>query len=145
MIFPSAICCFEGTFNLQVKDGNWLYQAAPRRVAYALLRTPERGARKITYVANNNALGMDETSKWCNSFVLVPKVNGKVRLCLNLSRFSKAQIRPVHRGPTLNDIVLKLTGIICLTLINTSSGYNNLKLGERSSYLAMSIYQIQYI
>ena len=26
-------------------------------------------------------LGMDDTAEWCNSFVLVPKLNGKVRLC----------------------------------------------------------------
>ena len=49
-------------------------------------------------------LGMDETLEWCNSFVLVPKVNGKVRLCLDPARLNKSLIRPVHRGPTLNDI-----------------------------------------
>ena len=29
------------------------------------------------------SLGIDETSEWCNCFVLVPKANGKVRLCLD--------------------------------------------------------------
>ena len=28
-------------------------------------------------------LGMDETAEWCNSFVLVVKPKGKVRLCLD--------------------------------------------------------------
>ena len=26
---------------------------------------------------------VDKTLEWCNSFVLVPKVNGRVRLCLD--------------------------------------------------------------
>ena len=42
---------------------------------------------------------MDEMWEWHNSFVLVPIPNGKVRLCLNPTRLN---IRPVHRGPTLN-------------------------------------------
>ena len=36
-------------------------------------------------------------------FVLVPKANGKVWLCLDWTRLNKVLIRPVHRGPTLND------------------------------------------
>ena len=28
-------------------------------------------------------LGVDETSEWCNSFVLVSKANGILKLCLD--------------------------------------------------------------
>ena len=34
-------------------------------------------------------LGKDKTSKWCNSFRLVPEANGKLILCLDLARFTK--------------------------------------------------------
>ena len=47
----------------------------------------------------------------------------------------KVPIRPIHRGPTLNDILPRLPGVKYLMLINSSSGYNNLKLDEQSSYL----------
>ena len=80
---------------------------------------------------------MDETSEWCNSFRLVPKVNGKARVCLDPSRSNKALTSPVHRGHTLNDILPRLAGIKYLTLINASSGYHNLKPDKRSSYLTM--------
>ena len=43
-------------------------------------------------------LGVDETAEWCNSFVLVPKSNGRVRLCLDPARLNQALIRPVHMG-----------------------------------------------
>ena len=33
-------------------------------------------------------LGMDERVEWFNSFVLIPKHNGKVRLCLYLVRLN---------------------------------------------------------
>ena len=50
-------------------------------------------------------LGVDEMAEWCNSFVLVPETNGKVRLCLDPVMLNQALIRPVHRGPTLNNIL----------------------------------------
>ena len=52
---------------------------------------------------------VDESAEWCNSPVLVPKANSKVRLCLDPARLNQALIRPIHRGPTLNDILLSLT------------------------------------
>ena len=80
-------------------------------------------------------LGVDETSEWCNSFVLVPfvlvpKANGKVRLCLDPARLNQAIIRPVHRGPTLNDILPKLNNVQYMSIINASSGYHYLKLDK---------------
>ena len=83
------------------------------------------------------SLEVDETSEWCNSFVLVPKANGKVRLCLDPAWLNKALIRLVHRGPTLNNILPKLNHAKYLSLIDVSLGYNNLKLDEKSSYLMM--------
>ena len=73
---------------------------------------------------------MDEMSEWCNSFVLVPKVNGKVWLCLDPVRLNKVLIRPMHRGPTLNGIVPMLAGVKYLASIDTSLGYHNLKLDD---------------
>ena len=80
-------------------------------------------------------LYVNETSEWCNCFVLVPKANDKVWLCLDQARLNKALIRPVHRGPSLNDILPWLASVKYITLINASSGNHNLKLGEQSSYL----------
>ena len=38
-------------------------------------------------------LGVNETVVWCNSFMLVPKVNGKVRLCLDPVRLHQALLQ----------------------------------------------------
>ena len=66
---------------------------------------------------------------------LVPKANGKVRLCLGLARLNNVIIMLIDRSPTLNNILLRLTGVKYLTLINASSGYQNLKLDEQ--YLSL--------
>ena len=71
----------------------------------------------------------------------MPKLNGKVRLCLDPAGLNQVIIKLVHRGPTLNDIFQKLNCVQYLSLIDASSGYQNLKLDERSSYLRTFGYQ----
>ena len=44
-------------------------------------------------------------------------------------------IRPIHRGPMLNDILLKLNIVQYMSIINENSGYHNLKLDKQSLYL----------
>ena len=76
----TGIGSFEGTFFLYVKDDVKPYQALPRHVAYAL-QEPFKKAGK-TSTTDNDITG-DKTVEWCNSFVIVPKPNGKVCLCLH--------------------------------------------------------------
>ena len=56
-------------------------------------------------------LGMDVKVEWCKSFSLVPKGNGKVRLCLDLAMLNQVLISSVHRGSTLNDTLPKLNNV----------------------------------
>ena len=80
-------------------------------------------------------LGADEMAEWCNSFVLVPKANGEVRLCLGPAQLNQALIRPIQKGPTSDDILPKLNNVRYLSIIDASSGSHNQKLDEKSSYL----------
>ena len=90
----------------------------------------------VIKVADCSSLGWMRCQS-CNSSLLVPKANGKVWLCLDPARLNKVLIRPIHRGPTLNDILLRLAGVKYLTLINAYLGYDNLHLDEQSSYLTI--------
>ena len=72
--------------------------------------------------------------------MLIPKANGKVRLCLDPAWLNQALIRPVHRGLTLNDILPRLNNIQYMSIIDASSGYHNLKLDKQSSYLTTFSY-----
>ena len=74
-------------------------------------------------------------AEWCNSYVLVSKANGKVWLCLDPAQLNQALIRPIHRGPILNDILLKLNNVQYMSIIDASSGYHNLKLDKHLSFL----------
>ena len=67
-----------------MKEGSHTYQALPRRVACALLKLLKVELEWIQKQEIIVLLGIDEMSEWQKSFILVPKPNGKVRLCLDL-------------------------------------------------------------
>ena len=136
----NGIGCFKGTFSLQLKPDSKLYQVPLRHVAYALQTSLKEELEHLQMMDIITHLGVDELAEWCNSFVLVPKANGKVRLCLDMVRLNQALIRPIHRGPTLNDILPKLNNAKYMSIMDASLGYHNLQLDTKSSYLAMFVH-----
>ena len=121
--------------SLQLKPNSKAYQAPPRHVAYALQKPFKEELECLQKMDIIIPLGVDETLDWYNSFVLVPKANGKVRLCLDPVQLNQALIRPVHWGPTLNNILPKINNMQYMSIIDASSSYLNLKLDMQSSYL----------
>ena len=133
----NGIGYFEGTFSLQLKPDSRPYQSPLRHVSYVLQKPVKDKLDRLQQLDIITLLGADKTAEWCNSFVLVPKSNGKVRLCLYPAWLNQVLIRPIHRGPTLNYILPKLNNVRYLSIIDASSWYHNLKLDETSSCLTI--------
>ena len=76
----NGIGCFNGTFSLQIKLDSKPYQVPPRCMTYTLHKPFEEELERLQKQDIIALLRVDEKSEWCNSFVLVPKGNGKVRL-----------------------------------------------------------------
>ena len=55
-------------------------------------------------------LGIDEPSKWYNSFVCVWKPNGKMRLCLDPMQLIKCIVHPHYDAKLVEDLLPKLPG-----------------------------------
>ena len=104
-------------------------------MAYTLWKPFKEELKHLQEIDIITLLGVEETLEWCNSFVLVPKANAKVRLCLDPAQLNQVLIRPVHRGPILNNILPRLNSVQYMSIIDASSGYHNLKLDKQSSYL----------
>ena len=131
----NGIGCFEGTFSLQLKPDSKPYQVPPRHMAYVLQKPFKEELKQLQELDIITPLGVDKMAEWCKSFVVVPKANGKVQLCLDPMWLNQALIRLIHRGPTLNDILPKLNNIQYMSIIIVSLGHHNIKLDNQSSYL----------
>ena len=109
----------------------------PRHVVYTIQKPFNEELERLQKQDIIAPLGNDETAEWCNSFVLVPQANGKVRLFLVPAQLNQALIRPIHREPILNDIVPKLNNAKYLSLIDLILRYYNFKLDEKLFYFMM--------
>ena len=134
----NGIGCFKSTFILQLKPDSQPYQVPPRHEAYALQQPFKEELKSLQKMDIITPLWVEEIAGWCNSFVLVPKAEGKVRLCLDLAWLNQALIRPIHRGPTLNNILPRLHNVMLynvLLLINCYIGSITINVNDiRISY-----------
>ena len=97
-----------------------MFQFQPRHITYALQESFKKELEHQQEKQIILPLGGSETPDWCNTFVLVPKLNATIYLYLDQERLNQALIRSVCRGPIANDIS-KLTEVHYLTLIDASS------------------------
>ena len=76
---------------------------------------------------------MDQPIDFVNSLVCVTKSNGALRLCLDPKDLNRTIKRPHHCTPNLDDVLSKLNGAKCFSILDARSGYWNIKLDEQSS------------
>ena len=76
-----------------------------------------------------------EPTEWVSSLVVVEKPNGKLRVCLDPKDLNQAIHRPHYPMKTLEDALPHLSNARFFTKLDARSGYWNIKLADKSSYL----------
>jgi len=97
----------------------------PRRVPVALQGPLKEELDSLT--KKGILSEVKEPTDWVNSCVCVTKPNRKIRLCLDPKDLNRAIKRPHRYTPTLEDILPKLSGAKFFTILDTRSGYWNVK------------------
>ena len=72
---------------------------------------------------------------WCSGLVPVPKPNGNVRLCVDLTQLNKAVQREIHPMPSVDESLAKLGKSRYFTKFDANSGFWQLSLDEESKLL----------
>ena len=72
---------------------------------------------------------------WCSGLVPVPKPNGNVRLCVDLTQLNKAVQREIHPMPSVDESLAKLGKSWYFTKLDAKSGFWQLPLDEESKLL----------
>ena len=60
---------------------------------------------------------------WCSALVPVPKPNGNVRLCVDLTQLNKAVQREIHPMPSIDESLAKLGKGRFFIKLNANSGF----------------------
>ena len=122
-----------GDYEIKMKPSAEPKQHAPRRI-------PEK--RKVAYkaelerlVAEGVIAPVEGHTDWVNSVVTVEKPDGSLRLCLDPSDVNRCIERNPYHVKSIEEISAELHGSRFFTLIDAKSGYWQVKLNERSSFI----------
>ena len=83
--------------------------------------------------------GRNVSPEWLNSFVIVKKPNGALRVCLDLTDLNKNIIRPVCNAQTMEDVIHKLKHAKYFAVFNTSNGFFHVPLDQESKLLTVML------
>ena len=79
--------------------------------------------------------GWDISPEWLNSFVIVKKPNGTLRICLDPTDLNKVIVHPVCNSQTIDDVVDKLHDAKYFAVFDTSKGLCHVPLDQESKLL----------
>ena len=83
--------------------------------------------------------GPDISPERLNSFVIVKKPNGALRVCLDLNDFNKDIIRPVCNTQTMDNVIHKLKHAKYFAVFDTSKGFFHVPLDQESKLLTVML------
>ena len=78
---------------------------------------------------------VSEPTEWCAGMVVVPKVNNKVRICVDLTWLNESVCRERHPLPTVEQTLAQLAGAKVFTKLDANLGFWQIPLSPESVLL----------
>ena len=78
---------------------------------------------------------VDEKTEWCVGMIVVPKANGKVRICMDLTKLSESILREYHPLPSVDHILAQLAGATIFSTLDANSGFWQIGISPESDKL----------
>ena len=119
----SGLGCMDGEYETKLTPSHEPFNqtTTPRRVPIPLLPKVKNELDRIETMGVIEKV--DAPTEWCSHIVVVPKHNGKVRICGNFIQLNKAVLRKNHPMPTTEQTLGKLTGAKVISKLDATSGF----------------------
>ena len=78
---------------------------------------------------------VEEPTPWCAGMVVVPKSNGKVRICVDLTKLNESVCRENHPLPEIDTLLGEIGQFKVFTKLDANSGFWQQKLANESQLL----------
>ena len=140
-LYPNLFCGL-GTFGTEYhivlkREATPFTLSAPRRVALPLL--PKVKA-ELTRMEKLGVISkVDIPTEWCAGMVVVPKANGDIRICVDLTKLNESVCREKHILPSVEQILAQLGNSTVFTKLDANAGFWQIKLSQESSPLTTFI------
>ena len=71
-----------------------------------------------------------EPTQWCVGMVVVPKLSGAARVCVNLKALNQSVLCEPHSIPAVDDTLARLTGACLFSKVDANSGFWKMLLSK---------------
>ena len=131
---------FEGLGKLKGFQVHLYMDKSVQPVAQPPRRIPFHVRKKLEeQLLNDEKLGVIEETEGptplVSPVVVIPKKEGKVRVCVDMFQVNKSIKRERHITPTINEVINDLNGAKIFSKLDLNQGYNQLELAPESRYL----------
>ena len=75
---------------------------------------------------------VEQPTDWCTRIVVVPKSNGSLRICVDLTKLNASVRRERHILPAVDQIVAQLSNAKVFTKLDANAGFWQIKLAKDS-------------
>lgn len=128
----------EGEHTIQLKEGATPFcLTTPRRVPLPLMKQVQEEIKRMEQL--DVIEPVDEPTEWCSPIVVVPKADGRVRICVDLTRLNQAVRREVYQMPTVEETLGSLTEGSVFSKLDANSGFHQIVLNPESAKLTTFI------
>ena len=132
-VFAEDVGQLEGEYHIKVDPSVNPVQHPPRRVPVAVREQLKSELERLT--ERDIIAPVTAPTPWVSSLVVVPKKNGKLRLCLDPKDLNLAIQREHYPLPTIEDVATRLNGAKVFTKLDVRNGFWHIKLDNGSSHL----------
>ena len=139
---------YPNLFNgLGTLGGEYAIKLKPGAAPYALhtaRRVPIPLHKKVEEeLLRMQTLGVippvDDPSPWCAGMVVVPKLSGSVRICVDLTHLNQSVLREYHPLPNVDNTLAQLAGAKKFTKLDANCGFWQIPLAKTSQLLTTFI------
>ena len=132
-VFSEGVRKLEGKYQMKVNSEMSLVQHAPRRVPVAVRARLKEELDRMT--EQQIIAPVTAPTSWVGSIVVIPKPNGKLRICLDPKELNKAIQREHYPLLTIEDGATCLHGAKIFSKLDVKNGFWHIELDQESSYL----------
>ena len=123
----------DGEYHIKIDPTVSPIQHPPRRVPVSVREQLKSELQRLT--ERDILAPVTAPTPWVSSLVVVPKKEGRLRLCLDPKDLNQAIQRERYPLPTIEDVATRLHGAKVFTNLDVRNGFWHVKLDDSSSDL----------
>ena len=132
----SGVGCFPiELVDTVLSEDNEPVQKPARRVPVAMKEKFRKELQSMAKAGIISKLDRNTSTPWLNSYVIVKKPDGSLRICLELTDLNKYIVQPVCNSRTLDDVSHQLKDAKYFSVFDATKGFFHLPLSAKSRLL----------